>query len=522
MTVPDGSPGGDVETDATFHMLETAAQRSAALRIKRLAGEFPWEIVNFCTETKWDIKLLDKFAALIHTCFPGQLSSLDTRRLRSAILGQIEPKAINKRTNLLQSDLQAAQNELRRAIMKENQRHNHHGPSTQGSTTMPKTTDKRKKRTVSTSKPSEPASSKRVRLEPESPRAVMTRSSRRLRGDTIDTTPHTPKATIDGNSTKDEGSFEVAVTVKGNGNEPEKMPEDENTPVKDQINDIKNQEATEYPGVEAVDHSEGSPVDDHGKVAPNEYHGVEDLILDSCPPSQTSGDPSPLPEVLSNPRSSATARKALVAQLSMTDKEIGDRFRKNISFIASKLQFVNNKKMKALETEYERCQREYRTAYEVVEKLGRQLQEVHALHEQAKEELAKASFRQEKTAAALVPYRELQAAEGSVTQIFELLQNAVDEADTAYQKALNTYASVSNHFETIKQELEEAKKPFEAARTKLEESAQLKVNFEQNQSTERRFQCSIRMVTNVRDEDGHLFEDFTFDLESLVRQRDSG
>ncbi|CEI62344.1 hypothetical protein FVEN_g12040 [Fusarium venenatum] len=63
---------GEEETDPIFQSLETPAQGTAALKIKRVTGKFPWEILDqLCSETKWTTKLLEKFVEVINKCFPG-------------------------------------------------------------------------------------------------------------------------------------------------------------------------------------------------------------------------------------------------------------------------------------------------------------------------------------------------------------------------------------------------------------------------------------------------------------------
>ncbi|GKU07781.1 hypothetical protein FLAG1_09769 [Fusarium langsethiae] len=396
------SPGGEIETDTTFQGLETAAQRSAALRIHRLAGKFPWEIVDFCTGTKWDMKLLDEFTALIHTCFAGKLSSPDAKRLRTTIFRQKHTKSMGKRKYLLRSDIEDAQRALG-------------GTSTPAPPSILAAASNNKKRPLLTSESSAP---KWARVQKggeeedvKSAPALSTRSSRRLRSEFTDAT-----------AAKDPKS-----------------------------------------------------------------------------PANTQ-DPS---KKLLRPSS---ARKALVAHLSMTDKEIADRFRKNISFITSRRQFTNDKKLKELEAEYERCARE--------------LQEAHDLR--ALEELKKVKFRMEKTAAALAPHQELENAGSSVTQIFDMLKAALEDAKSDYQRTLESFMTCEDKVSTVTTELDETVRSVSRLDAKFKEVAQLKLHLEQNFSAERFFQYNIRMATDARNEDGHLFGDLTFHLEVVVRQQENG
>jgi DNA repair exonuclease SbcCD ATPase subunit len=157
-----------------------------------------------------------------------------------------------------------------------------------------------------------------------------------------------------------------------------------------------------------------------------------------------------------------------------------------------------------------------------VRTVGCQLREVSAAHDKAKEELEKIAFRREKTAAALAPYQELKAVGGSVTQIFDMLEVALEEAEFDHRRGLESYTTLDKKLNTLLKELNELAKSVVSTKAKLDEATQLKTDFEQSQSAGRKFRCSIRMTTDARNEDGHLFGDLTFDFEAIARQRQDG
>ncbi|RGP74600.1 hypothetical protein FSPOR_1177 [Fusarium sporotrichioides] len=500
------SPGGEIETDTTFQGLKTAAQRSAALRIHRLAGKFPWEIVDFCTETRWDIKLLDKFAALIHTCFAGKLSSPDAKRLQTTIFEKIKLNPIRKRMCLLQSDIQEAQHELRRSVLQQTPLEDHGGTSTPTPPSISAAASNKTKRPLTTSESSEP---KRARAEKEeedveSAPAFATRSSRRLRSDSTDVTPaKEPKhpANIRDPSKKQESAVD-------SGKE-EQLQQDDGE--KDE-NGSQEQNKQENGEPEVAGKPEDTLDQAHGKDSSTEHHNVEELIVDAGPLSkdQTSKAPQPSP-----------ARKALVAHLSMTDKEIADRFRKNISFIACRRQFTNDKRLKELKTEYERCTQELQEAQDLRASRNNQKAQSFSVYNKALEELKKSTFRLEKTGAALAPYQELENAGSSVTQIFDMLKAALEDAKSDYQRTREYYMTYKSRADTAIEELDEAESSVTRIHARRQELAHL-MDLEQNFSAERNFQCNIRMATDARNEDGHLFGDLTFCLEAVVRQQENG
>ncbi|RGP81270.1 hypothetical protein FLONG3_652 [Fusarium longipes] len=492
----------DLDTDATFRKLETPAQRSAALRIHQLAGKFPWQIVDFCTETKWDVKLLDKIITLIITCFPGKLTDPDIKRLRSAIFQQIEPKPIKKRMCLLQSDIHEAQRELKRS-------------------TAPQPTPTTKtKRSLSVNQ-SPRGCYKRFRSEEPSPPTAATRASRRLKGEPTDTPTGELRLrrTVGGINARVREERQKVLEAQDLHNRRNADTEDGQlqndtlnaTPVNDQDGTGEAGEQSDD-GLEAVDNLEDN-LDDADTSAG--YHDKEEMILVPTPRPRTRVDQTS-PETTP---SSSNARAVFFAEFSMTDKEIADKFRENVSSITSRLHFVDHRKLKDLEAVHQRCQQEYEKACDFVETLGAQLRQVSIAHGNARKGREKTDFKREKTATALASYQELEAAGDSDTQILAMLKAAFEQAESNHRTALKSCSTLAEKVSAMAKERDEAAKSAVSAKAELEDAEQRKINFQQKIPAERKFHCTIQMATNDGSDDGCFLADLTFDFWATGRQQ---
>lgn len=535
------------EADTTLRALPTTAQRSAALKIHRLTGQFPWEIVDFCTETKWDVKLLEKFILLILNCFAGKLSRADVKRLRSAIYQQIEPKPFAKRMCLSQTDIQGAQRELKRSALQQSH--------PEKDETASKDPANQRKRSLSSSISS---AAKRVRIqEQDDPPAFSTRSYKRSNGDPISTKPAESKSPAKfqrspiGNNRVDTTDDEEDEEGEGDDDDDDDEEEEkENDKETQQDGDVietdqnDNDKAKQNLEVIEVHDSSEETLDldqdqDHVQDSSPEHrdveepavgsedipigHGeVEQPIIEPNPPSQATACSTPVPKPSSQATTYSTLAprpsdgKVLVAQLSMSDKDIADIFRRNISFIATRLQSANDKRLKDVETEYELCVRKRQKAFDATVVLIRQLGQLSSERAKIEQDLKKVDFTVEKTTASLVAYQELQAAGGGMRQISDMLDAALREAISERVRAVETCSTHDLRINNTIKERDEAKASVTRLDADLKEISQRRMKLQR--SGEHTFQCNIRMSIDARDEDGHLFEDLTFPLEAIARE----
>ncbi|KAM0342591.1 hypothetical protein ACHAPU_009446 [Fusarium lateritium] len=483
MAFPDSSPGTS-ETDPTYHTLQTPAQRSSALKIKRYAGQFPWEIVPFCNKTTWTQGVLDKFVELLIKGFSGQLSNLDTRRLRSVLMGSVERKDLDKRQSLLQSDVAYALSELK----KSDSRHEN------------KTPKSAKKRGRPASGTKRPESAKRVRVEEESPRAV-TRSSRRLRGDSsINATLLSPETPV----------------PKQNADEDPIIAVVEDTDMEDNAAEVEQPDDDETEEEQQDDHVAPGPIDEELQESArqndfsSDYHDVEESILDTGP------TPTPTPSFPEGPNHSS-ARKFQVAVLGMTDEEIGNRFRQNLSLIATRMQNARDRRLVELEAIYEQAQNTFDDANEILDNQLETLESLRLLHGRAATDTDKAREKHEKATAAIKLVQEI-GADGAM----ESLLRALDQAQERQENAKAAQEIASQEVSEKCKEIEAVQKAVAVAETKLNEAIELVNTFMTEQLQERRISCTITMGTDVSKEDGTPFGDLTFELAAAIRQQQNG
>lgn len=165
----------------------------------------------------------------------------------------------------------------------------------------------------------------------------------------------------------------------------------------DHVEDSSPEHRDEGPNVG----SEDIPYQDHAKDLSIGHGEVEreQPIIESNPSQATTYSTLA-------PRSSS-GEKVLMAQLSMSDKEIADTFRRNISFIVTRLQAANDKRLKDVETKYELCARKRQKAFDATVLLIRQLGQLSSDRAKIEEDVKKVDFTVEKTTASLVAYQEL-------------------------------------------------------------------------------------------------------------------
>ncbi|KAM0232137.1 hypothetical protein ACHAP5_010839 [Fusarium lateritium] len=479
MAFHNSSPTGTAETDSTYLALQTPAQRSLALKIKRYAGQFPWEIVPLCDETTWTQGLLDKFIELIAKSFSGQLSNLETRRLRSVLMNSVERKDPDKRHTLAQSDVAFALTEMKKS-------------ESQHDNKTPKST--RKKRVSSISKTTR-GSAKRVRVEEESPPAAVTRSSKRLRGEA---STHTPALSPETPVAKRNTRRSQAVEVVGD------------TDMEDNVAEVAQQDddqTDEEPQDDPVDEDLQEPASQYD--SPTEYHDVEESILDTAP------TPTPVPDELDQP----SARKIQVAELEMTDEEIGNRFRHNLSLIATRLQNARDRKLAELEAICDSASSVYEEACKTVDDQLARLEDLRFVHGRATENFEKARMKCENTAGAIKLLEEAETDGDSMAQVMAPLQQVLEKALESYQQAEADQDYAVEEMSKSLKTIEEGKESIDAANTKLEEAGKLRTMFKQDQLQKRKIKCTITMETDVQDDDGNLFGDLTFEFHAAVRQR---
>ncbi|KAF5238403.1 hypothetical protein FAUST_5460 [Fusarium austroamericanum] len=517
------------EADATLRALPTPVHRSSALKVQELTGQFPWEIADFCTETKWDSKLLQKFVLLILNCFPErlcraeELSRAEVKRLRTAIYQQIEPKPFTKRLCLSQTDIQGAQRALKRLALQQSQPENDE--------TASKDLVNQRKRSLSTSN-SNPSATKRVHIQQEQddPPAFSTRSYTRsngyLKSPTKFQRPPSGNNRVDTTDDKEdeEGGEE------GEGEDEEEEDEEENEKEKESGKDQDQEQATievHDSSEETIDldqdssperrdvekptvSSEDIPYQDHAKdlsIGHGEVEGQQPIIESNPSRATTYSTLAPRP---------SSDGKVLVAQLSMSDKEIADTFRRNISFIGTRLQAANDKRLKDVETEYELCARKRQKAFDATVLLIRQLGQLSSDRAKIEEDVKKVDFTVEKTTASLVAYQELQAVGGGMRQISDMLDAALRDAISERVRTVETCSTYDLRINNTIKERDEAKASVARLDADLKEISQRRMNLQR--SGEQTFQCNIRMSIDARDEDGHLFGDLTIPLEAIARE----
>ncbi|KAF5656766.1 hypothetical protein FHETE_10815 [Fusarium heterosporum] len=482
MAFPDSSPGTS-ETDPTYHTLQTPAQRSLALKIKRYAGQFPWEIVPLCSKTTWTQGVLDKFAELLIKVFSGQLSSLDTRRLRSVLMSSVERKDLDKRQILLQSDVVYALTELKKA----DSRHDNKTPRSA----------KKRGRPPSTNKQTE--SPKRVRVKEETPRAV-TRSSGRLRGDSsINVTPLSPQTPVPIKDV-DEGLTIAAIDdtdMEDNTIEVE-QPDDDETEEEQQDDQVATAISEEL--------QESARQNDFL----NDYHDVEESILDTAPTS------TPTPSFAEGLNTSS-ARRIQVAVLDMTDEELGNRLRQNLSLMATRMQNARDRRQAELEAVYEEAKLVFEKANQSLDDLLEAHETLRLAHESATADTDKARVKHEKATAVIKLAQEL-GADGAMETLLQTLEEAQQDQENAEAVQEIALQMVSNR----RKEVEAARRAVDDAKTNLFEVDRLLTNFMNEQLQERRINCTITMGADASNEDGNNFGDLTFKLAAAIRQQVNG
>lgn len=479
MAFHDSSPTGIVETDSTYLALQTPAQRSLALKIKRYAGQFPWEIVPLCDETTWTQGLLDKFIELIAKNFSGQLSNLDTRRLRSILMNSVERKDPDKRRTLVQSDVAFALTEMKKS---ESQHEN-------------KTPKSTRKTRVSSISQTARGSAKRARVEEESPRATVTRSSKRLRGEVSTDVPRlSPETPVTRRNTRRSQAVAVVDDTAVNGNAAEDAQQDDD-------------QTDEEPQADPVDEELQKSARQYD--SPTEYHDVEESILDTAP------TPTPGPDELDQP----LARKIQVAELEMTDEEIGNRFRHNLSLIATRLQNARDRKLAELDAICDSASRVYEEACKIVDDQLARLEDLRAVHSRATETFEKARMKFDNTAAAIKLLEEAETDGDSMAEVTGPLEQVLEKTLISYQEAEAEQDSAVEEMAKSLKTIEEGKESIDDANAKLEEADKLRTMFKQDQLQQRKIKCTITMETDVRDDDGNLFGDLTFGFNAAVRQR---
>ncbi|KAF4994306.1 hypothetical protein FGRMN_5891 [Fusarium graminum] len=468
MAFPDSSPGTS-ETDPTYHTLQTPAQRSTALKIKRYAGQFPWEIVPFCSKTTWTQGVLDNFAELLIKVFSGQLSSLDTRRLRSVLMSSVERKDLDKRQILLQSDVAHALAELKRS----DSRHDSKTPKSARKRGRPPSTAK------------QPESVKRVRVEQETPR-VVTRSSRRLRGDSsINVTPLSPETPV---PRKDVDEGPTIAVIDDTDMEDNAAEDDQVAPAIDE------------------ELQESARQNDFS----SDYHDVEESILDTAP------TPTPTPSFAEGLNASS-ARRIQVAVLDMTDEELGNRLRQNLSLIATRMQDARDRRQVELEAVHEEAKHFSEKANQLLDDMLESLETLRLAHGRATAETDKARVKHEKATALIKLAQEL-GADGAMETLLQTLEEAQEGRESAKAAQEITLQEISNR----RKEIEAAKRAADDAKTNLFEVDKLLTSFMNEQLQEHRINCTITMGTDASNEDGNPFGDLTFELAATIRQQTNG
>ncbi|RFN45228.1 hypothetical protein FIE12Z_10509 [Fusarium flagelliforme] len=501
MVLPNGSPPVKIEEDATYQALENAAQKSAAQKIQRLTGEWPWNILPSCSRTRWDTSLLGKLVTLLIECFPkrvGQLGHMEMRRLRAEVKSQLDSKPYNEQKALSITDLEA----VRRELLKKRSTQTPNGSSKTTNMTTPTTSDSSKKRSVSAASVSEPQTTKRVRIN-ESPPASATRSSARLRrqSQSIDARPAMPERPVNGHTSL---GFALASDDE-NDEEDEEEPEDEIEPVRGP------DEETEDSGDINQESHEAEEED-----PPTSYLDNEEPLPDPVPPS---ANRNLTPRTSTIPRPTLTTRKPLVAEFSMSDTQIVDLLRKNITLIVSKKQYTNNQKLKDLQEESRRCELAHEKAVQETIKIFGTLNALKKSCEDADKYVQKAEIIRNKTAESLKPYQDLVNEGVGDAQLFTMLKNKVSQAEADLKKEERGRDQMKRNLQVLDQEAKRKLAAADLCKDKWNEARQLQKAHEQNNPG---IGCTLTFRTDARDDEGQLFKDIFFEFKATVREQDDG
>ncbi|RBR08453.1 uncharacterized protein FIESC28_10253 [Fusarium coffeatum] len=490
MVSPSESPHIKIEEDDTYQALENPAQKSVAKRVYRLTCEWPWDISPSCSQTKWDTSLLEKLVNLLIECFPervGQLGLIEMRQLRTEIKSQLETKPHNEQKALSMADLEA----VRRGLLNKRTLQTPNGSSKTTTTTIPTNLDTINKRRVSAASFSEPSTTKRVRVN-ESPPAFATRSSTRLRQQTqnidIDVISERP---VDGHTS---AGFALADQVESDEEE-----------VQDQIDII---EETEDSGETNHESDEAEEED-----SPTSY---EEPLPDTAPPSPNRNS---TPGTSTGPRPASTTGKPLVAELSMSDKQIVDLLRKHITSIASKKQDTNNQKLKDLQDEVNRCALAHDKAEQETTTMYATMNAMKKSYEDALKEVQKSENIRNKTADALKPYQDLVDEGEGDAQLFEMLKNKLNQAEMNLIEAQRNRDQMKRDLEVVEKGAKAKLAAFDLCKAQLNEAQQLQKAREPNNSA---FRCTLTFKTDARDEEDQLFKDIFFDFTATVKEQEDG
>jgi hypothetical protein len=243
--------------------------------------------------------------------------------------------------------------------------------------------------------------------------------------------------------------------------------------------------------------------------SPTEYHDVEESILDTAPTL------TPVPDELDQP----SARKIQVAELEMTDEEIGNRFRHNLSLIVTRLQNARDRKLAELDAICDSAGRIYEEACKTVDDQLARLEDLRVIHGRATENFEKARMKCENTAGAIKLLEEAETDGDSMAEVTAPLQQVLEKTLEIYQQAEADQDSAIEEMSKSLKTIEDGKESIDAANAKLDEADKLRTMFKQDQLNERKIKCTITMETDVRDDDGNLFGDLTFEFDAAVRQR---
>ncbi|CAG7558347.1 unnamed protein product [Fusarium equiseti] len=499
MVIPNGPPAIKIEEDATYNTLENAAQKSAAQKTWRLTGEWPWNIVPVCSRTRWDTSLLDKLVTLLIECFPkrvGQLGHMEMRRLRNELKSQLDSKSHNEQKALSITDLEA----VRRELLKKRSTQTPNGSSKTTNMTTPTTLDSSKKRRVSATSVSEPSTTKRLRVN-RSPPTSATRSSARLRQHTqsIDARPAMSERSVNGHTSL---GFALASDDESD-EEDEEEPEDEIEPIQGP------DEETEDSGVINQESHEAEE-----EAPPTSYLDSEEPLPDPVPPSANRNS---TPRTRTGPRPTSTTRKPLVAEFSMSDTQIVDILRKNITLIASKKQYTNSQRLKDLQNENDRCALAYDEAIQETMKIYGTLDVIKKSYEDALRKVHKAENIRNKTADSLKPYQDLVNEGVGDAQLFTMLKNKVIQAEADLRETVRKRDAIKRNLEVVEKEAKAKVAAADLCKDKWNEAEQLKEAHEQNHSV---FGCTLTFRSDARDDEGQLFKDIFFEFKATVKEQE--
>ncbi|KAJ4127817.1 hypothetical protein NW768_008093 [Fusarium equiseti] len=487
--MPNGPHAIKVEEDAKYNALENAAQKSAARKIWRLTGEWPWNIIPDCSRTRWTLSLLGKLVALLIECFPtqvGQLRHMEMRRLRAELKSQLDSKPRNEQKALSVTDLDA----VRRELLKKKTTQTPNGSSKTSVMTTPTISDSAKKRRLSATNRSEPTTTKRVRIN-ESPPASATRSSTRFRqNESIDARPAISERPVNGHT-----SLGFALTDDEEIDEEEAQDET-------QLSQRPDDEM-EDPG--ETNQESGAAVEED---SPTSYLDMEE------PPGANQNS---TPRTSTRPQPTSTPRKPLVAEFSMSDKQIVDILRKNIALIASKKQSTDNQKLKDLQDEDDRCALAYEEAIQETMTMYGTLNTLRKSCEAADNDVQKAEKIRNKTADSLKPYQDLVNEGDGDAQLFAMLKNKVSQAEAALERAKRSREQIKKNLDVVDKQAKAKLKAADLCKDKWNEAQELKKAAEQNYSV---FGCTLTFRTDARDDEGHPFKDIFFQFKATVKEQD--